>query len=218
MKQKVLGVLVWLLYSALRATWRLGVIEPEALTARLQERKAVIFAPWHGDELVLLSLIRRYRIATVVSKSTDGEIMATAVALVGGKVSRGSSSRGAVEGLKGLFRLLKAGHSCSMAVDGPRGPLHKVKPGVFELSKKLHLPIYWCGVSCNSSIRFEKSWNKTYLPRPFAKILVEWRGPFGPISETQDPRELALAEKLENFLLQAREEVQSASNPCEEPP
>ncbi len=133
--------------------------------------------------------------------------MATAVSLVGGKVSRGSSSRGAVGGLKGLFRLLKEGRTCSLAVDGPKGPLHKVKPGIFEISKKLQLPIYWCGVGCHSAIQFEKSWNKTFLPRPFAKILVEWHGPIGPVSQAQDPRDPELAEQLEGFLLRAREDA-----------
>ena len=116
---------VWLIYKLLSLTWRVSVYEPEELVLALRENKPVVFAHWHGDELVLLSLIGHYRIATITSQSIDGDLMTKVVHLVGGKTTRGSSTRGGISALKGLIRLVNQGRNCSFAVDGPKGPLHQ---------------------------------------------------------------------------------------------
>lgn len=197
--------LVWLIYRLLSLTWKRILIEPELLKSMMKNRQPFILAHWHGDEIVLLDLIGYYRVATITSTSKDGEIMNTLVHLVGGKTSRGSSTRGAVQALKGLIRLVKSGRNASLAVDGPKGPLHVVKPGVFELSRLVNAPIFWSGVSVDKAWRFEKSWNKTYLPKPFAKVFVEWHGPMPAISSQQDPRDPELIQKLTDALHKAQE-------------
>lgn len=163
----------------------------------MKNQRAMMLAHWHGDELALIHLAPRYRLATITSTSKDGELVNSVLRLLGVKTSRGSSTRGGAQALKGLLRLAKAGRNCSFAVDGPKGPLHKVKPGIFEVSRMLEAPIYACGVSCDRAWHFPRSWNKTYLPKPFAKISVHWTGPFGPVTRSQDPRDLQIAEHLE---------------------
>lgn len=175
--------------------------------AELAKRKPVVLSHWHGDELALLTLITRYRLATIASTSKDGELMATILRWLGAKLSRGSSTRGGVQALKGLLRLVKDGYNCSFAVDGPKGPLHKVKPGVFELSRMISAPIYAAGVYCDRAIYFPKSWNKTYLPKPFAKIVVYWVGPLPPVPRDADPRNPDLALELEGLLHHARQQA-----------
>jgi len=175
--------------------------EPPDLKERLRKKLPTLFAHWHGDEIVLLSLIGPYRTATMTSTSKDGEMMTTLVHLVGGKTSRGSSTRGAVGALKGLLRLIvDGGRNCSLAVDGPKGPLHKVKPGVFEISRLAKIPIYTSGIACDRAWRFEKSWNKTYFPKPFARVAICWAHAMPPITRDQDPRSEDLAKSLENAL------------------
>ncbi len=163
----------------------------------------MIFAHWHGDELVLASQIRHYRVATMTSTSKDGQIMDTVVKLIGGKTSRGSATRGGVGALKGLLKLLKSGFNASMAVDGPKGPIYKVKPGVFEIARVVEAPIYCSGISVDRFILFKKTWNQTYLPKPFAKILLQWSEPIY-ISRTEDPRNPQLALDLETRLHAAK--------------
>lgn len=198
-------LLVWIIYRLLSLTWRRTLIEPELFKTMLKEKKPFVLAHWHGDEIVLLGLIGRYRVATITSTSKDGEMMNTLVHLVGGKTSRGSSTRGAVQALKGLIRLIKSGRNASLAVDGPKGPLHVVKPGVFELSRMTNAPIFWSGACADKAWRFEKSWNKTYLPKPFARVFVEWHGPMPAITKDQDPRDPALLQGLADALHKAQE-------------
>ncbi|MEK2689442.1 DUF374 domain-containing protein [Bdellovibrio sp. GT3] len=155
----------------------------------------------------MLSIVKRYRIATIASQSKDGELMATVLKWMGAKTSRGSSSRGSVQALKGLLRLVKDGGNCSFAVDGPKGPLHKVKPGVFELSRMIHGPIYAAGVYVDRAIHFPKSWNKTFLPKPFAKVVIVWSESLPPVTKEQDPRNPDLALELESLLHRTRQQA-----------
>lgn len=201
----ILPPLIWLLYWSLSKTWRVSIEEPPALKAQLQQRRPVVFAHFHGDELSFLSLIRRYRIATIISTSVDGDLMTRVVSFAGGVSSRGSSTRGGTSALRGLLRLVKnQSRNCSFAVDGPKGPLHKVKPGVFELSRLMNAEIFAGGVACSSAWVFPKSWNKTYLPKPFCRLHFHWNGPFQSVDQAQDPRDPLLAEALEGALHQAQ--------------
>lgn len=199
-----LGFLIWLIYRILSLTWRFQIDEPELMSRKVSEKKTIILAHFHGDELALVALTPKYKIATMTSTSKDGEIMNTVLQLLGGKTSRGSSTRGGAGALRGLITHCKNGSNSSIAVDGPKGPIYEIKPGVFELSRLLQSEIYTAGVSCDRAWHFPKSWNQTYLPKPFAKIHVVWTGPLGPLEKKDDPRSEELAKTLKNQLLDAK--------------
>lgn len=199
-----LGFIVWLLYKALYFTWKIELHVPPELSLSWKERRPFVLAHFHGDEAALLWLVTQYRLSTMVSTSKDGEMMNTIYKLLGGRTSRGSSTRGGVSALKGLLGLLKRGSNTNIAVDGPKGPIYEVKPGVFELSRLSKSEIYAGGVCCKSSWYFPKSWNKAYLPKPFARIVIVWTGPLGPITKHDDPRSPELAKTLQNQLFAAR--------------
>lgn len=201
-----LPVIVWLIYKSLYLTWKVRFHEPSDLKKVLLDRSnPLIFAHYHGDEIALLQLIGIYRIATMSSKSKDGELMNGLIRLMGGKTSRGSSSRAAVEALKGLVKLIRnEKFNACLAVDGPRGPIYKVKPGIFEISRLTNGQIYFGGVYCDRAFHFPKAWNKTFLPKPFAKMDIVWLGPFGPYDKSVDPRDPKLLAEAEAILVSAR--------------
>jgi lysophospholipid acyltransferase (LPLAT)-like uncharacterized protein len=202
-----LGILVFCIYSLVRATWRIRIEEAASMKEPLLLKKPLVLAHFHGDEIALLALARRYRCATMISTSKDGEMMRFIFGLMGGKSSRGSSTRGGVSALKGLLGLIRTGRNASIAVDGPKGPLHEIKPGVFELSRLLKSEIYTGGVYCSSAWHFPKSWNQTYFPKPFAKIIFVWTGPTGPITKSEDPRSSELSSSLQQQLFAARQQA-----------
>ena len=210
-KGKFLGFIAWVFYRLISSTWKVSVFEPPEMQDLLAQKKPLVLAHFHGDELVLISLVKRYKIATMTSTSKDGEIMNTALSLLGAKTSRGSSTRGGVSALKGLLQLCKQGHSCSFAVDGPKGPLYEVKPGVFEVARLTKAPIFCCGVAVeNKELRawnFPRSWNKTYFPKPFAKVQVFWQGPAVWVDKSLDPRDVNLAKALQNQLFAAQQQA-----------
>ena len=205
--RKLLTSFIYYFYKVLSSTWRIERhIHPE--TATLVESKSpLIFAHWHGDELTLLTQIRHFKIATMTSKSKDGELINSVLLKLGALTSRGSSSRGAISGLKGLVRLCKMGHPISFAVDGPRGPLHKVKPGVFELSKISQAKVIPVGAEASKRFVFEKSWNKTFLPLPFSKVAIVYGPPLTAISKNTDPRNPTHLQSLEAALSFTKDEA-----------
>jgi lysophospholipid acyltransferase (LPLAT)-like uncharacterized protein len=195
--------IVYIFYRLWSATWRLKCIEPESLTQAKKNGEKLIFAHWHGDELKIVPLVTPYRIATMTSTSKDGQLIDFAIRRLGGATSKGSSTRGGIGALKGLIRLMGEGYRASMAVDGPKGPLHKVKPGVFELSRLAKARIVPTGAATDRAILFRKSWNKAQLPKPFAKIVVWFGEPFDIVSKDDSPKDSAMAARLESEISKA---------------
>lgn len=187
---------IYLLYRLLMFTWRVDwQIHPETKKLMTQHHP-IVLAHWHGDELALIHLVKKLKLATMTSTSRDGNAIDFVIRMLGGTSSKGSSTRGGAAGLLGLVKLLRSGRITSVAVDGPRGPRHKVKPGVFELSRLAKAEIIPVGASCRRAFHFTKSWNKIYLPLPFTKVTVVFAEPFPHLGPGVDPRSVDEQEKL----------------------
>lgn len=195
--------LVWWLYRLWTWTWRVQVVCSDATRELIKTNPPLIFAHWHGDELAIVPLVTEYRIATMTSTSADGALIDFVIRKLGGATSRGSSTRGAVSALKGLVRLVRQGYRASMAVDGPKGPLHKVKPGVFELSFLAKAYIIPTAAASNRAKVFAKSWNKARLPLPFAHVVVTFGSAISPISESENCKNPELRDELAHALVDA---------------
>ena len=199
----LLPIVVFWTYRLLFTTWRKKIVESESLLTALKNNESIIFAHWHGHELAITFLVSRYKLATMTSISKDGQLIDYVINRLGGATSKGSSSRGAVAALKGLIRLMKNGHPASMAVDGPRGPIYQVKPGVFELSRLAQAKIFPVGVAVSHPFVFEKSWNKAMLPKPFAKVCVCYGEPIPALEKSKSPKNIELAYELKQRISDA---------------
>ena len=129
-------------------------------------------AHWHGDELALIPRFGHMGPTILVSHSKDGEIMAKGTTTLGYRVTRGSSTRGAVGGLLALIKAVKEGQMVVLAVDGPQGPRGVCKPGIIRVVQKSGVPLFPVGVAGSGRFVFKKSWNQTYLPLPFSRQVV----------------------------------------------
>jgi lysophospholipid acyltransferase (LPLAT)-like uncharacterized protein len=201
MLRRILPYAISVFYRLWTRTWRIHEAYPPTLVDRAAPANhPFIVAFWHGDELTILSLHRRYRVAGMVSTSRDGEIMARSLEFLGIKCSRGSSTRGGASALKGMCRLSREGRIPVIAVDGPRGPYHRVKPGIFALSALLGAEIIPAGLACSRAFVFAKTWNQAYLPYPFAKVQVVWGTPLPAVDRHDDPHLDRLSAELERSL------------------
>lgn len=201
LRHRVGPALVFSLYRTLAATWRVTFDECPALQADLAARRPVIMAHWHGDELALIHLVKRYHIATLTSMSRDGSLMDEVLQRLGAATARGSSSKGGAGGLRALVQLCrKGGHNVSFAVDGPRGPIHEVKPGVFEFSRLLDAPVYVGSVAATRAWVLRRSWNRAFIPKPFARVHVRVAECLPSVTREVDPRDPELARTLAEAL------------------
>jgi lysophospholipid acyltransferase (LPLAT)-like uncharacterized protein len=141
-----------------------------------------IFTCWHCEEVTLLPHCGFTRGHIMISRSRDGDILASVVQKWGYLVSRGSSSRGAVAALRSMRRAIDRGDNLILAVDGPRGPRQVAKPGAFYLAAKTGRPIYPVGVAVSSAHVFKKSWSHSRLPWPFSRVTAVFGQPIRPTS------------------------------------
>ena len=183
-------------------------MESQQAQEKLKLNEPFVIAHWHGDELGLVHLVKRYNSACIVSTSKDGNIMSRVIELLGATTTRGSSTRKGAQALKGLLRLSKKGYRPTFAVDGPKGPRHQVKPGVFQVSRLAGLPIFPLSFSCSKSKVFEKAWNKAELPLPFSKVTICLGEPLPVVDKGVDVRSSALMENLSSQLHLVKDQAQ----------
>lgn len=204
-RRYVMPVIVYLFYRMLRMTWRVTLDECPSFRKALENHEPVVIAHWHGDELGLIHLVKRYRIATITSTSKDGELMNRVLLWLGAATARGSSTRGGASAMRGLIAHCRQnGNNISFAVDGPKGPIYKVKPGVFEFSRLMQAPIFLASVGVSRPWLFHRSWNRAVLPKPFSRVHVRIAEGLPVVTRDQDPRGTDLAEKLETMLHEGR--------------
>ncbi len=162
----------WPIWAAKTLKWVSGLVRTKAVGIEQVTRGPCGIAHWHGDELALIPRFGHIGPTILVSHSKDGEIMAKATTALGYRVTRGSSSRGAVGGLLALIKAVRDGHAVVLAVDGPQGPRGVCKPGIVRVVQKSGAPLFPVGVAGSSRYVFKKSWNRAYLPLPFSRQVV----------------------------------------------
>lgn len=132
-----------------------------------------IYAMWHKNQFLVYGIKDKAHLSIQVSTSLDGEIVARVIEKMGFKVVRGSAERrGAVTSTMQMITRLNEGESVGIMVDGPRGPLHKVKNGVIKLAQKTGkpiIPVHW--YSPQKTFITLPSWDKMKTPCGDCNIL-----------------------------------------------
>lgn len=204
----IFALAITLFYGLYSRLWRVRHIRlPE--WARKKERPA-IYAHWHGDELFLIGAHIGSGLAAMTSRSQDGEMLNYILKWFGYRTVRGSSSRGGAGGLKGLIDVVKKERrAASVAVDGPRGPIYKVKPGIIKLAQETGCPILCGGAAVGNRYVFKKAWNRCYLPLPFTRGVVVYSKPIPVASDLSFEEFEEIRGEVERELLQAKTEAEN---------
>ena len=146
--------------------------------------KTIVFAVIHGRQFMSYRMFRNNNLCVMSSPSRDGRLQGEVLTRFGFSVVYGSSSKSPVRAMVGMIKQMqKGGGDGIMAVDGPRGPVYKVKPGILFLAKKLNAVIVPFVFSCERAI-IMKAWDKYMLPKPFSKTVVLYGSPFYPSKKT----------------------------------
>lgn len=159
-----------------------------------QNGRPIVYALWHGHQFPLFPLLKGQNIGVIVSLSRDGERVSHLMEEWGYRTFRGSSSRGAVAGLIGLIQHVKAGNDAAVTVDGPRGPRHKPKPGIFSVAGKTGAHLIPMAVECERCWRL-RSWDRFIIPRPFSSYTARFGSPV-MISDSMEENAARLKQAL----------------------
>ncbi|MCO4753435.1 MAG: lysophospholipid acyltransferase family protein [Bacteriovoracaceae bacterium] len=180
MKEKILISLATFIIKFLGWTCRFKLVFPDKETEAqfrrsfYENKEQFLLGFFHQDELCLLPFFQKSKMAVLISLSKDGEIMKGLSENLGFETVRGSSSKGAARGLLAAIKKVKEGFHFAIAVDGPRGPIYKVKEGLPAISRKTQVPILPARAYPSKAKIFERSWNKAKLPIPFSTIEIRF--------------------------------------------
>jgi lysophospholipid acyltransferase (LPLAT)-like uncharacterized protein len=134
---RIVSFLGYLFIRALHATLRVRHVNPENLESQPQH----IVAFWHQHLLLSLHIRWRKPITAIISRSKDGELVASVLHLYGVETARGSSTRGGEIAIRELMRDVQQGKNVAVTPDGPKGPPRVVKEGVIYIARLSGLPI-----------------------------------------------------------------------------
>ena len=116
----------------------------------------------------------------IVSRSRDGERIATILRFFGIGTVRGSSTRGGTTVLRQILSMTKAGESSFFVTpDGPTGPPFKVKEGAAFMACRPDVPLYCMSVAYTRS-QMLGSWDGFLVPMPFSKAYFVCSPPLYP--------------------------------------
>ncbi len=175
---------VWAIEALLR-TARVSVLGSEHVDPMDRAGDPYVVVFWHSRLLPIAFAYRGTGIATLVSRSRDGRMIAAVAERWGYRVERGSSSRGGTAGLRAVVRHLRARRRVALTPDGPRGPARVMKPGPLQAARLTGAPVVPVGVSAHPAWR-ARSWDRFLVPLPFARVLIRFGAPLPVPADATD--------------------------------
>jgi lysophospholipid acyltransferase (LPLAT)-like uncharacterized protein len=200
--------IVWALLSIVGRTWRFEVIAENGVIPVRESQKAgpEIYCFWHQCVLPCAFYFRGSGAVILISQSFDGELITRILRMFGFDAVRGSSSRGAREGLLGLAHVIESGRTAIFTADGPRGPIYQTKMGPIKLAQVTGSPIGSFHLEPQKAWTM-RSWDRFLVPRPFTRICVSWaqwtRVPADLPAEQFEPIRAELSATIERARLRA---------------
>jgi lysophospholipid acyltransferase (LPLAT)-like uncharacterized protein len=186
----VQALLGWILGTYIRVIlmtvrWRhenLACVEPV-----LDGDSGAIALFWHGRVPLCLATAPQWwrkRTRAFVSPSSDGQFIATALAMAGFPAIRISSAkkgdaakaRQAVAAIREAVTWVSGGGALVITPDGPRGPNEIIAPGALQIAKRSGQPVFLMGIAANPAKQFD-TWDKVMFAAPFGRGAVVWDGP-----------------------------------------
>ena len=144
----------------------------------------VVLASWHGRVLLLPFHLRGLLQTLMISRSRDGERIASVCERIGYSTVRGSSSRSGSRALHEVVRELQKNRVVGHVVDGPRGPAEAIKPGLVRIAQRSGAAIV--PICATAASRWEApSWDRMQIACPFSRVLVRY-GPAVVVSRDLD--------------------------------
>ncbi len=178
----------WLAYTVARlwfGTVRVTILNPDVYRNYFTNPapgRNVVAGSWHRHAIFMFYFFRTLGPRGImISRSKDGEFTAKIASHLGYTPICGSSSRGGSEALQRLIAFMQVQGTtrfCGTAVDGPGGPARVMKTGMLAVAKESGS--WFIPMACSGThvITFPKAWDRTIIPKPFSKMVMEFGEPF----------------------------------------
>ena len=142
---------------------------------------AYVFALLHAHQLAAVFANDEPRLAAMLSRSADGDLLAPSLRLRRIEALRGSTrtsaeDKGGRGALTELAERVSRGIPALLAVDGPRGPRMRASEGIVTLARLSGVPIIPVSVA-TSRRRVLGSWDRFIIALPFSRGIFHWGTP-----------------------------------------
>lgn len=163
-----------------------------------------IVCHWH-DRLMMTPCVWRWKkpLHVLASNHRDGHLIARVVENFSMPAVYGSTGKG-IAALKELIKLVKSGEYVAVIPDGPRGPRHKLAPGVIAISRLAQTDILPFSFCVKRYFCFD-SWDKFIFVWPFNRGVMAWGKPINSkLLKNMDEKEACVY--IENAINKATQE------------
>ena len=206
-KYRVYGNILYYILKVIFLTLDVRIIGAEN---EIDGKKSYVCGMWHNKLLVILLCLKALKKrAGLASPSKDGELISVPLEKMGYKMVRGSSGKESVKSLVQIIKLVKnEGYSLGTPLDGPKGPVYEVKPGMIYVAQKAGKQLILVGGAYSNKWTFTKTWDKFQLPKPFSKVICVVGKPIDVPADV-DPKEYGeiIREKLMKLNEEAEKEI-----------
>ena len=144
-----------------------------------------VMAALHAHQIAAVCHSDEARLAAIVSRSTDGDLLVPSLRVRGITPVRGSSSKngrdkGGLRALVTMAKLVHEGFAAIITVDGPRGPRGVPQPGIAVLAQRTGAMILPVVAVASRRWILRKTWDRMQIPKPFARIRIIYGPPIDP--------------------------------------
>lgn len=204
--------LLALLVLLVRATCS-AVVRDDPRPALRAGRRPYVYAILHAHQVAAVLINDDPGIAAMLSRSTDGDLLAPSLRVTGVRAMRGSTRRkghdkGGREALDLLEAHTRGGQPSLLAVDGPKGPRNHVHRGVVDLARRTGAVIVPCVVVPSRRWILRRSWDRFQIPQPFCRLSMTFATPLDPNAQPDDAR-------LRGMVRADLEELERRTDPVE---
>ena len=125
------------------------------------------------------------RMAAMVSRSADGDLLVPSlrvrhVEAVRGSTRKAGRDKGGRTALATLGERLAAGTPALLAIDGPRGPRGHVRIGVADLARSTGAVVLPVVAVASRRWVLHRTWDRFQIPKPFSRLRVVFSAPLEP--------------------------------------
>lgn len=142
---------------------------------------------WHGRIPLCLATAPQWwrkKTKALISPSSDGQFIATALEMAGFPAIRISTAkpgdtakaRQAVAAFRDAINHVAQGGALVVTPDGPRGPNEIIAPGALQIARRSGQPVFLMGIAASPAKQFD-TWDKVMFAAPFGRGAVVWEGP-----------------------------------------
>ncbi len=184
-------------------TFRFRVKNEKKWQQLLHQETPILLCGWHQQFFSAIRYFKTYsklNPGLMISRSKDGDLISGVANRTGWHTPRGSSSRGGKQAMDAMIDHLNTHGFGAHILDGPRGPMGIVKPGIIRMAHRTGarlVPFYIHG----EDAWYFNSWDRFMLPKPFSKVTLTFGTPLSFLPDSESEAFESQRQCLENTML-----------------